>query len=52
MDKEKRKDVKIKPEHWEELSYLAIRERLSLQTVIDSILEGAIKVMKEKSIEN
>jgi hypothetical protein len=48
---EKRKDVKIKPEHWEKLSYLAIKERLSLQTVIDGILEAAIKVMEESNVE-
>ena len=47
--KEKRKDIKIKPEHWAKLSHLAIRERLSLQTVVDSILEAAIKVMEDSN---
>ena len=44
-----RKGVKIKIEHWDKLSHLAIRERLSLQTVIDSILEAAVKVMEENN---
>ena len=47
---EKRKDVKIRESDWAELSHLAINQRLSLQTVIDKIIEAYLKCVKEGKI--
>ena len=43
----KRIEVGIKLEDWKELANLALRSDMTLEKVIDSILEAAIKVMKE-----
>ena len=43
----KRIEVGIKIDDWKELANLAIRAEMTLEKVVDSILEVAIKVMKE-----
>ena len=48
--KDKRKNVKIKPEHWKELRQYAADNDLTIQGIVDSLLDKFKECVKEIKI--